>query len=318
MGNRFSSNKKKELPPIKAASVDTSSINSQQKRTATKFLHGRTYHDANSSYWFPNDDKENDRLIAQHFAIKTLWGGNISPSLIDKIPVQNGAFILDVGCASGTWVLDAATEYPASNFVGIDISDTFPSSIKPSNTDFKIGNIQDRLPFPDNTFDFINLRLFILALKVQEWPQCLRELHRVLKPGGILQCIECGMLEGGTEFMRWAGVSFENLITNVGQEPWISLKLPHLLSEIDGFRVIENQRRMIPLNNVTDPLCKDFMYDVIQIFQTAEPYLAKQLAIPPDQFPAFMHQLTQECQKEPPVHWSFVLCAAQKEMPTYE
>lgn len=110
----------------------------------------------------------------------------------------------------------------------------------------------------------------------------------------------------------------ENLITNVGQEPWISLKLPHLLSEIDGFRVIENQRRMIPLNNVTDPLCKDFMYDVIQIFQTAEPYLAKQLAIPPDQFPAFMHQLTQECQKEPPVHWSFVLCAAQKEMPTYE
>lgn len=64
MGNRFSSNKKKELPPIKAASVDTSSINSQQKRTATKFLHGRTYHDANSSYWFPNDDKENDRLIA--------------------------------------------------------------------------------------------------------------------------------------------------------------------------------------------------------------------------------------------------------------
>ncbi|ORX57559.1 S-adenosyl-L-methionine-dependent methyltransferase [Hesseltinella vesiculosa] len=316
MGIKFSTSSRKRTARTsstesKQASSEICSTSSVTK-TPSKIQFGRSYHDTKSSYWFPNDDEENDRLMAQHFAIKALWGGNISPSIQKYVPLERGANVLDVGCASGTWVLDTATEFPASHFTGIDITDTFPTSIKPNNTEFKIGNLQERLPFPDNTFDLINLRFFILALKSEEWNTGLVELFRILKPGGVLQCIECGMLEGGTDFMLWAGAAFEKLILKVGQEPWISLKLPQIMSQIPGVEVIENRRKRIPLNNVQDPLSRDFLYDIIQIFQTAQPYLIKELGIPSEQYPAFIRQLAQECQNDPPVNWSFVLCAAQK------
>lgn len=87
-----------------------------------------------------------------------------------------------------------ATEYPSSNFMGIDICDTFPNSIRPPNVDFKLANLTAGLPFPNNTFDLVNIRLFILALKSDEWQFILEEMYRVLKPGGCFQSSECGML----------------------------------------------------------------------------------------------------------------------------
>lgn len=72
--------------------------------------------------------------------------------------------------------------------------DVFPNNIRPPNVSFQTGNALERLPFSDNTFDFVNIRLFIIALKGEEWPVVIREAYRILKPGGYLQIVECGML----------------------------------------------------------------------------------------------------------------------------
>jgi ubiquinone/menaquinone biosynthesis C-methylase UbiE len=78
--------------------------------------------------------------------------------------------------------------------IGVDMCDVFPSSIRPANVNFKIGNIAEGLDFPDNSFDLVHIRFFVCALRVHEWPTVLKEIKRVLKPGGFVYSVEPGML----------------------------------------------------------------------------------------------------------------------------
>lgn len=121
------------------------------------------------------------------------------------MPFDEGAKILDVGCGPGTWIMDVATEYPNSEFIGIDMCDIFPNNIRPANVSFQVGNVLDGLNFEDNTFDMVSLRFFVLAFRKEEWVGVLKEIRRVLKPGGYMLSIEPGMLEIGSDFVRWAG-----------------------------------------------------------------------------------------------------------------
>ncbi|KAG1474076.1 hypothetical protein G6F56_000568 [Rhizopus delemar] len=143
----MSSKKNKEetqRPPTPVASLSSESV----------ILNGRKYHGETSSvYWLPNDNQEMDRLIGQHFALKTLFGGNLPQEAFNYIDLENGAKVLDLGCGPGTWIMDMATEHPNSDFTGIDMSDVFPSNIRPANVSFKLANVLDGLPFEDHTFD---------------------------------------------------------------------------------------------------------------------------------------------------------------------
>jgi ubiquinone/menaquinone biosynthesis C-methylase UbiE len=127
---------------------------------------------------------------------------------------SSDTLVLDLGCGPGTWLMvclsitctrkissnilyilqDIATEYPSSQFIGVDMCDVFPNNIRPPNVSFQVGNALERLPFADNTFDFVNIRLFIIALMKHEWSIVVQEVYRILKPGGFIQMVECGML----------------------------------------------------------------------------------------------------------------------------
>lgn len=132
----------------------------------------------------------------------------------NTIPFEDGAKILDLGCGPGTWVMDVATEFPSSEFIGVDMCDIFPNNIRPANVTFQIGNVLEGLAFEDNTFDMVNLRMFILAFKTEEWAPVLKEIKRVLKPGGFILSREAGMLEVGNDFVKWAGKICKILVYN--------------------------------------------------------------------------------------------------------
>lgn len=84
-----------------------------------------------------------------------------------------------------------ASDYPRSHFIGIDIAPIFPLEIKPINTEFQIQNVTHRLPFDDNSFDYIHMRLMLAVLKEEEWKSVvLSELFRILKPGGYIESHE--------------------------------------------------------------------------------------------------------------------------------
>ncbi|KAG1521744.1 hypothetical protein G6F52_006463 [Rhizopus delemar] len=76
------------------------------------------------------------------------------------------------------------SEYPNCQYDGCDIVDVINKSIMLKQFTFKFGNILETLPYKDNTFDFVQMRLFIAALKIDQWPEAIEEALRVPEEGG--------------------------------------------------------------------------------------------------------------------------------------
>ncbi|EIE87400.1 hypothetical protein RO3G_12111 [Rhizopus delemar RA 99-880] len=108
-----------------------------------------------SSYWLPKDEDEQLRQTGQHFVIKEVFGGNVLSSITEALDFDRGISILDIGCGSGTWIMDMISEYPNCQYDGCDIVDVINKSIMLKQFTFKFGNILETLPYKDNTFDFV-------------------------------------------------------------------------------------------------------------------------------------------------------------------
>ncbi|KAI9029644.1 S-adenosyl-L-methionine-dependent methyltransferase [Phycomyces nitens] len=272
---------------------------------------GRHFHNmVTSTYWLPNDEEEMDRLVGQHFALKSLFNGNFLEDPKIKALFEKGSEILDVGCGPGTWIMDVATDYPACQCTGIDMSEVFPNIIRPSNVSFHSGNVLERMPFEDNTFDFVNMRLFILALRKEEWHKVLKEIFRVLKPGGYIQSTECSMLDVGNEFVLHVGKAIIEEMVDRGQEPGILYVFPELM-ENANFQEVTQDKRIAHLSQ-PDHINREFLWDMINIFKSAQPFLSKKLGIPEENYPGFLQQAYKECQKSPGAEWVLGITVGQK------
>lgn len=82
--------------------------------------------------------------------------------------------------------------YSNSSFTGVDFSPmVFPEEKKPDNVKFIQANILDGLPFLDDTFDFVNMRLMVTAFTATEWKEkVIPELVRVTRQGGYIELME--------------------------------------------------------------------------------------------------------------------------------
>jgi SAM-dependent methyltransferase len=98
--------------------------------------------------------------------------------------------VLDLGCGVGPNALYLA-EYGAT-VTGIDIS---PTAIEIAKTrareasaviDYRVGNMGAALPFPEHSFDLILDIMASNSLTEAERDIHLKEMHRVLSPGGHL------------------------------------------------------------------------------------------------------------------------------------
>ncbi|CEJ03075.1 hypothetical protein RMCBS344292_17065 [Rhizopus microsporus] len=153
----------------------------------------REFHkEESSTYWLPKDEEEQMRLTGQHYAFKSLFEGNVLPSVTDTLDFQKGINILDVGCGSGVWIMDMVQEYPNCTYHGCDIVNILYKNVDVKQFTFSKGNVIKGLPYEDNTFDFVHMRFLVLALREDEWPMAIKELIRVTKPGGMVQISEIG------------------------------------------------------------------------------------------------------------------------------
>src|SRR3954468_15001510 len=90
----------------------------------------------------------------------------------------------------GLWIIEMASDFPESTFIGIDKQGTFPTTAIPSNAEFRIMDSTVPWPFKDNEFNLIGQRMLMSDYKLTDWSFVLKETFRCLKPGGWIQFIE--------------------------------------------------------------------------------------------------------------------------------
>ncbi|CAG8501393.1 6620_t:CDS:2 [Dentiscutata heterogama] len=150
---------------ISASAINSSKTLKQQIQDCKdddplfRYKNGRRFlKNATIFYFLPLDELESDRMQLRVCNFRSNFSSPIETTL--KL---GGAQALDVACGSGLWAFEMASDYPLSEFTGVDIAPIFPSDIMPPNDlfhHFPLKIIRDRL-FPD--------------------------LVRVLKPGGWIE-----------------------------------------------------------------------------------------------------------------------------------
>jgi ubiquinone/menaquinone biosynthesis C-methylase UbiE len=80
-----------------------------------------------------------------------------------------------------------AQQFPEAKVHGLDLVANFPSAIMPRNCHFHVGNVLDPLRWEDSTIDYVFIRIMYNAVPSVRWNDVIREVLRVLKPGGIVE-----------------------------------------------------------------------------------------------------------------------------------
>ncbi|MFC0271598.1 demethylmenaquinone methyltransferase [Metabacillus herbersteinensis] len=112
-----------------------------------------------------------------------------------RMNVQPGQAALDVCCGTADWTI-ALSEAVGSGgkAIGLDFSQNMLSigqekvkSLGLANIELIHGNAM-KLPFEDNSFDFVTIGFGLR--NVPDYIQVLKEMNRVVKPGGKVVCLE--------------------------------------------------------------------------------------------------------------------------------
>jgi ubiquinone/menaquinone biosynthesis C-methylase UbiE len=151
-------------------------------------------------YVLPRDLEELNRLDFQHYLLHYAFQGNYAA------PIGQPRDILDVGTGTGRWAYEMAALFPQTQVVGLDVNPppaderatVGSADTRPTNYSFVSGNVLEGLPFADASFDFVHMRLLVLAIPHDRWPFVVNELVRVTRIGGWVESVEAGpLLRGG-------------------------------------------------------------------------------------------------------------------------
>lgn len=117
---------------------------------------------------------------------------NVSNSAAYLIPhLKPNMEILDVGCGPGTITIDLARYVPQGYVVGVEYANKPLSAARQlaeqqriTNVQFAVADAQDLNKYSDDSFDVVHAHQ--LLQHVRDPVRALKEMRRVVKPGGIV------------------------------------------------------------------------------------------------------------------------------------
>ncbi len=131
-------------------------------------------------------DRANDRIS---LGLQNSWKKMLLDRLTSNTPSESA--ILDVCCGTGDISLKMASKRADLKMTGLDFSPAMLKVAKEKNqyenVCFVRGNAME-LPFADNSFEAVCISFGLR--NTSDYAQVLREMKRVVKPGGYLYCLD--------------------------------------------------------------------------------------------------------------------------------
>ncbi|CAO1603201.1 hypothetical protein XANCAGTX0491_006793 [Xanthoria calcicola] len=128
------------------------------------------------------------RLNLQYYLWKSALGYTIHPSILRSLPPS--PLIADVACGTCLWLIDVSHQHPTAHLDGFDLDlrqaphkNWLPQNINVHYCDI-LADVRDHAVAK---YDYIHTRLLVLVVRNQDPKPVLRNLYKMLKPGGYLQ-----------------------------------------------------------------------------------------------------------------------------------
>lgn len=163
---------------------------------------GRTYLPAAGYHW----------SLALYDPVVKLLGGDMARAmLLEQAAVRPGHRVLDIGCGTGSLLVQIKRNYPDVEVVGLDpdpraLARAKRKSRRPALSFQLDQGFADELPYADDTFDRVFSSFMFHHLEDVNRTRTLREVRRVLKPGArlhLMDFVEAASVSAGRAVTRW-------------------------------------------------------------------------------------------------------------------
>ena len=129
--------------------------------------------------------------------VRLLGGDRVRRTLVDQAEIRVGQRVLDIGCGTGTLVVLIKTLHPGAEVSGLDPDERALFRARRKAYAAKVAvqldrGFSDELPYPDGSYDRVFSSFMLHHLEPAEKERTLREIRRILKPGGSLHLLDFG------------------------------------------------------------------------------------------------------------------------------
>jgi ubiquinone/menaquinone biosynthesis C-methylase UbiE len=136
--------------------------------------------------------------------VKLLGGDAARRVLLDQAAIRPSQRVLDIGCGTGTLLVLIKRLHPDVDVVGLDPD---PKALARGRRKAERASVaiqfdqgfSDELPYPDASVDRVFSSFMFHHLRGDEKEGMLREVRRVLRPGGFLSLLDFGGPESGAD-----------------------------------------------------------------------------------------------------------------------
>ncbi|KAJ5444601.1 uncharacterized protein N7458_008473, partial [Penicillium daleae] len=171
---------------------DSQTVELDRQFLDTVTVHGREYQKYsidNRIYFGPIDEEEAQRLDYQQRVFQRIFDDRlIFP------PIHRLRRVLDCGHGAASWAVEVAEQHPncelLAKVIGVDIAPHMSPDDVPNNLWLQVDDLNRRFTFPANHFDLVHSRLLATGIHRSRWPSYIRDIVRVLRPGGWVQMTE--------------------------------------------------------------------------------------------------------------------------------
>jgi ubiquinone/menaquinone biosynthesis C-methylase UbiE len=123
--------------------------------------------------------------------------GTFKRRLLEQAGIQPGMEVLDLGCGTGTLAIRAKRSVPDARLTGLDgdpaMLERAARKVREAGCDVRFDEgMSYGLPYEDASFDRVLSSLFFHHLVRRDKERTLREVVRVLRPGGELHVADFG------------------------------------------------------------------------------------------------------------------------------